>query len=49
MEVKHTSTHYSKERDMNSKKKGSRGERECRDVWKKHGYENAHRSQQRGN
>lgn len=30
----------------NSKQKGSRGERECRDVWKKHGYENAHRSQQ---
>lgn len=31
---------------MNSKKKGSRGERQCRDVWKKHGYEEAHRSQQ---
>ena len=31
---------------MNSKQKGSRGERECRDVWKKHGYEDAHRSQQ---
>lgn len=30
----------------NSKQKGSRGERECRDVWKKHGYEDAHRSQQ---
>ena len=31
---------------MNSKQKGSRGERMLRDVWKKHGYENAHRSQQ---
>lgn len=31
---------------MNSKRKGSRGERQLRDVWKKHGYENAHRSQQ---
>ena len=31
---------------MNSKQKGNRGERECRDVWKKHGYEDAHRSQQ---
>ena len=31
---------------MNSKQKGSRGERACRDVWKKHGYEEAHRSQQ---
>ena len=30
----------------NGKKKGSRGERECRDVWKKHGYKDAHRSQQ---
>ena len=30
----------------NSKKKGSRGERMLRDVWKKHGYEDAHRSQQ---
>ena len=30
----------------NSKKKGSRGERECRDVWRKHGYADAHRSQQ---
>ena len=30
----------------NSNAKGSRGERLCRDVWKKHGYENAHRSQQ---
>ena len=30
----------------NSKQKGSRGERQCRDVWKKHGYEDAHRSQQ---
>ena len=30
----------------NSKQKGSRGERQCRDVWKKHGYEEAHRSQQ---
>lgn len=31
---------------MNSKQKGSRGERALRDVWKKHGYEDAHRSQQ---
>jgi len=31
---------------MNRKQKGSRGERQCRDVWKAHGYENAHRSQQ---
>lgn len=31
---------------VNSKKKGARGERECRDVWRKHGYEFAHRSQQ---
>lgn len=31
---------------MNSKKKGSRGERALRDVWIKHGYTNAHRSQQ---
>ena len=31
---------------VNSKKKGARGERECRDVWRKHGYESAHRSQQ---
>ena len=31
---------------MNSKKKGSRGERACRDVWKAHGYTDAHRSQQ---
>ena len=31
---------------MNRKQKGSRGERACRDVWKKHGYEEAHRSQQ---
>ena len=31
---------------MNSKKKGSRGERQCSDIWKKHGYEEAHRSQQ---
>ena len=31
---------------MNSKQKGSRGERQCRDVWKKHGFEDAHRSQQ---
>lgn len=46
MEVNHTSTHYSKERDMNRKQKGSRGERALRDVWKKHGYEDAHRSQQ---
>jgi len=30
----------------NSKQKGSRGERQCRDIWKKHGYEEAHRSQQ---
>lgn len=30
----------------NSKQKGNRGERECRDVWIKHGYEEAHRSQQ---
>lgn len=29
-----------------SRDKGKRGERECRDIWKKHGYENAHRSQQ---
>jgi Holliday junction resolvase len=31
---------------MNSKKKGSRGERALRDVWIKHGYTDAHRSQQ---
>lgn len=31
---------------MNSKQKGSRGERMLRDVWIKHGFENAHRSQQ---
>lgn len=31
---------------MNSKQKGSRGERALRDVWKAHGYEDAHRSQQ---
>lgn len=31
---------------MNSKQKGSRGERQLRDVWKKRGYTNAHRSQQ---
>ena len=31
---------------MNRKAKGSRGERQLRDVWKKHGYEDAHRSQQ---
>lgn len=31
---------------MNSKQKGSRGERALRDVWKSHGYVNAHRSQQ---
>ena len=31
---------------MNRKKKGARGERELRDVWKKHGFEDAHRSQQ---
>ena len=31
---------------MNRKQKGSRGERACRDVWKKHGYTEAHRSQQ---
>ena len=31
---------------VNSKKKGARGERECRDVWRKHGYNDAHRSQQ---
>lgn len=30
----------------NSKQKGSRGERELRDIWKKHGYAEAHRSQQ---
>ena len=30
----------------NSKQKGSRGERECRDVWKSHGYMDAHRSGQ---
>ena len=41
-----TSNRRQKEKDMNSKKKGSRGERQCRDVWKKHGYEDAHRSQQ---
>lgn len=29
-----------------SRDKGKRGERECRDIWKKHGYENAHRSSQ---
>ena len=29
---------------VNSKQKGARGERECRDIWKKHGYEDAHRS-----
>lgn len=33
-------------RTINAKKKGSRGERECCDVWKRHGFENAHRSQQ---
>lgn len=31
---------------MNSKQKGSRGERQLRDVWKSYGFENAHRSQQ---
>lgn len=30
----------------NNKQKGSRGERECRDIWREHGYANAHRSQQ---
>ena len=30
----------------NAKKKGNRGELECRDVWRKHGYADAHRSQQ---
>ena len=30
----------------NAKKKGKRGELECRDVWRKHGYADAHRSQQ---
>lgn len=30
----------------NAKKKGKRGELECRDVWRKHGYEDAHRSSQ---
>ena len=30
----------------NSKQKGSRGELECRNVWREYGYENAHRSQQ---
>ena len=41
-------TRYSRENgeNMNSKQKGSRGERALRDVWKKHGYEDAHRSQQ---
>lgn len=34
------------EDNMNSKKKGSRGERALRDVWKSHGYKEAHRSQQ---
>lgn len=29
-----------------SREKGKRGERECRDVWREHGYEDAHRSQQ---
>ena len=29
-----------------SREKGKRGERECRDIWKKHGYTEAHRSQQ---
>ena len=29
---------------MNSKQKGSRGERQLRDVCNSHGYENAHRS-----
>lgn len=29
-----------------SRNKGKRGERDCRDIWKKHGYVNAHRSQQ---
>ena len=31
---------------MNSKKKGSRGERALRDVWGSHGYDEAHRSGQ---
>ncbi len=35
-----------KKRKANSKQKGNRGERDCRDVWKKHGYDDAHRSQQ---
>ena len=36
-----------KEEDyMNNKKKGSRGERALRDVWKSHGYKEAHRSGQ---
>ena len=30
----------------NSKKKGSRGELQLRDVWKAHGFAEAHRSQQ---
>jgi len=30
----------------NSKQKGSRGERECRDKFRQHGFENAFRSQQ---
>ena len=47
MEQKNTSTQCLQgEEKMNSKKKGSRGERDCRDVWRKHGYEEAHRSQQ---
>lgn len=30
----------------NAKKKGKRGELECRDVWREHGYKDAHRSVQ---
>lgn len=31
---------------MNSKHKGSRGERQLRDVWRENGYKGAYRSQQ---
>ena len=37
---------WKKENQMNSKQKGSRGERMLRDVWRSHGYTDAHRSQQ---
>lgn len=35
-----------KKKKVNSKQKGSRGELECRNVWREHGYVDAHRSQQ---